>query len=85
MKDFDFSGFDTQELKALIERMNKEIRKRSIEEKTTKIDKIVADIRDYVDTYGSLRVEYEYDGSGITIQREDECKFSPDDDLIIVR
>ena len=85
MKDFDFSGLDIQELKALIEKINKEIKERLAKEKTIKINKIVADIKDYIDTYGSLRIEYEYDSTGVSIQREDSCQISPDDDLIIIR
>ena len=86
MKEFNFSELSAQELWQIRERIDKEIQSRTKAERKEKMDKIMNYIKDYVNTYGDLKIEDEYsDDVGIWIKQVDTWELSLDDNLIIIR
>ena len=85
MKDFDFSELSVQELQQINEKINKEIQSKRTVEKREKMNKIMECIKDYVDTYNDLMIEYEYDDNRVWIRQEDTWEILPSDDMIIIR
>lgn len=84
MKDFDFSGLSVQELQQIKERIGKEIESKLDQDKRTRIIKIMDYIKDYVESYGELRIGHEYDES-IIIDDETFYEFLPYDDMIYLK
>lgn len=84
MKDFDFSGLSVQELQQIKERIGKEIESKLDQDKRTRITKIMDYIKDYVESYGELRIGHEYDES-IIIDDETFYEFLPYDDMIYLK
>lgn len=84
MKDFDFSGLSVQELRQIKERIGKEIESKLDQDKKERITKIMNCIKDYVESYGELRIGYEYDES-IIIDDETFYEFLPYDDMIYLK
>ena len=84
MKDFDFSGLSVQELRQIKERIGKEIESKLDQDKKARITKIMDCIKDYVESYGELRIGHEYDES-IVIDNETFYEFLPYDDMIYLK
>lgn len=84
MKDFDFSGLSVQELRQIKERIGKEIESKLDQDKRVRITKIMDCIKDYVESYGELRIGHEYDDS-IVIDDETFYEFLPYDDMIYLK
>lgn len=84
MKDFDLSGLSVQELQQIKERIGKEIESKLDQDKRTRITKIMDYIKDYVESYGELRIGHEYDES-IIIDDETFYEFLPYDDMIYLK
>lgn len=84
MKDFDFSGLNVQELRQIKERIGKEIESKLDQDKKERITKIMNCIKDYVESYGELRIGHEYDES-IIIDDETFYEFLPYDDMIYLK
>lgn len=84
MKDFDFSGLSVEELRQIKERIGKEIESKLDQDKRERITKIMNCIKDYVESYGELRIGYEYDES-IIIDDETFYEFLPYDDMIYLK
>lgn len=84
MKDFDFSGLSVQELRQIKERIGKEIESKLDQDKRVRITKIMDCIKDYVESYGELRIGHEYDES-IIIDDETFYEFLPYDDMIYLK
>ena len=84
MKDFDFSGLSVQELQQIKERIGKEIESKLDQDKKDRITKIMNCIKEYVESYGELRIGHEYDES-IIIDDETFYEFLPYDDMIYLK
>ena len=84
MKDFDFYGLSVQELQQIKERIGKEIESKLDQDKKERITKIMNCIKDYVESYGELRIGHEYDES-IIIDDETFYEFLPYDDMIYLK
>lgn len=84
MKDFDFSGLSVQELQQIKERIGKEIESKLEQGKRAQMTKIMDCIKNYVESYGKLRIEHEYDES-IVINDETFYEFLPYDDMIYLK
>lgn len=84
MKDFDFSGLSVDELRQIKERISKEIESKLDQDKKVRITKIMDCIKDYVESYGELRIGHEYDES-IIIDDETFYEFLPYDDMIYLK
>lgn len=84
MKDFDFSGLSVDELRQIKERIGKEIESKLDQDKRVRITKIMDCIKDYVESYGELRIGHEYDES-IIIDDETFYEFLPYDDMIYLK
>lgn len=84
MKDFDFSGLTVEELRQIKERIGKEIESKLDQDKKERITKIMNCIKDYVESYGELRIGYEHDES-IIIDDETFYEFLPYDDMIYLK
>lgn len=84
MKDFDFSGLSVEELRQIKEKIGKEIESKLDQDKRVRITKIMDCIKDYVESYGELRIGYEYDES-IIIDDETFYEFLPYDDMIYLK
>lgn len=84
MKDFDFSGLSVQELQQIKERIGKEIESKLDQDKKARITKIMDCIKNYVESYGELRIGHEYDES-IIIDDETFYEFLPYDDMIYLK
>lgn len=84
MKDFDFSGLSVQELQQIKERIGKEIESKLDQDKRVRITKIMDCIKDYVESYGELRIGVEYDEPMI-IDDETFYEFLPYDDMIYLK
>ena len=63
MKDFDFSGLSVEELRQIKERIGKEIESKLDQDKRVRITKIMDYIKNYVESYGELRIGHDYDES----------------------
>lgn len=86
MKEFNFSELSAQELWQIRDRIDKEIQSRTKAERNEKMNKIMNCIKDYVNTYGDLRIEDEYsDDVGICIKQVDTWELFSDDNLIITK
>ena len=84
MKDFDFSGLSVDELRQIKERIDKEIELKLDQDKKVRITKIMDCIKNYVESYGELRIGHEYDES-IIIDDETFYEFLPYDDMIYLK
>ena len=84
MKDFDFSGLSVQELQQIKERIGKEIESKLDQDKKERITEIMNCIKNYVESYGELRIGHEYDES-IIIDDETFYEFLPYDDMIYLK
>ena len=84
MKDFDFSGLSTAELRGIKEKISKEIQFRTNSEKTAKMNEIMKCIKDYVESYGELIIGFDSDGS-IAINKETCCEFILYEDTICLK
>ena len=84
MKDFDFSGLSVDELRQIKERIGKEIESKLDQDKKVRITKIMDCIKNYVESYGELRIGHEYDES-IIIDDETFYEFLPYDDMIYLK
>ena len=84
MKDFDFSGLSVEELRQIKERIGKEIESKLDQDKRVRITKIMDCIKNYVESYGELRIGHDYDES-IIIDDETFYEFLPYDDTIIIK
>ena len=84
MKDFDFSGLSVDELQQIKERIGKEIELKLEQDKKVRITKIMDCIKNYVESYGELRIGYDYDES-IVIDDETFYEFLPYDDMIYLK
>ena len=84
MKDFDFSGLSVEELQQIKERIGKEIESKLDQDKKVRITKIMDCIKNYVESYGELRIGHEYDES-IIIDDETFYEFLPYDDMIYLK
>ena len=84
MKDFDFSGLSVDELRQIKERIGKEIELKLDQDKKVRITKIMDCIKNYVESYGELRIGHEYDES-IIIDDETFYEFLPYDDMICLK
>ena len=84
MKDFDFSGLSVDELRQIKERIDKEIELKLDQDKKVRITKIMDCIKDYVESYGKLRIGHNYDES-IAINDETFYEFLPYDDMIYLK
>lgn len=84
MKDFDFSGLSVEELRQINEKIGKEIESKLDQDKKDRITKIMNCIKDYVESYGELRIGHEYDES-IIIDDETFYEFLPYDDMIYLK
>ena len=84
MKDFDFSGLSVQELQQIKEKIGKEIESKLDQDKKVRITKIMDCIKNYVESYGELRIGHEYDES-IIIDDETFYEFLPYDDMIYLK
>ena len=81
MKDFDFSGLSADELQQIKERIGKEIELRFEQDQRAQITKIMDCIKNYVESYGELRIGHDYDES-ILIDDGTFYEFLPYDDMI---
>ena len=84
MKDFDFSGLSVDELRQIKERIGKEIELKLEQDKKVRITKIMDCIKNYVESYGELRIGHDYDES-IIIDDETFYEFLPYDDMIYLK
>lgn len=84
MKDFDFSGLSVDELRQIKERIGKEIESKLDQDKRARITKIMDCIKNYVESYGELRIGHDYDES-IIIDDETFYEFLPYDDMIYLK
>ena len=84
MKDFDFSGLSVDELRQIKERIGKEIELKLDQDKKVRITKIMDCIKNYVESYGELRIGHDYDES-IVIDDETFYEFLPYDDMIYLK
>ncbi len=84
MKDFDFSGLSVDELRQIKERIGKEIESKLDQDKRVRITEIMNCIKNYVESYGELRIGHEYDES-IIIDDETFYEFLPYDDMIYLK
>ena len=84
MKDFDFSGLSVDELRQIKERIGKEIESKLDQDKKERITEIMNCIKNYVESYGELRIGHEYDES-IIIDDETFYEFLPYDDMIYLK
>lgn len=84
MKDFDFSGLSVQELQQIKERIGKEIESKLDQDKKERITQIMDCIKNYVESYGELRIGHDYDDS-IVIDDETFYEFLPYDDMIYLK
>ena len=84
MKDFDFSGLSVDELQQIKERIGKEIELKLDQDKKVRITKIMDCIKNYVESYGELRIGHDYDES-IVIDDETFYEFLPYDDMIYLK
>ena len=84
MKDFDFSGLSVDELRQIKERIGKEIELKLDQDKKVRITKIMDCIKNYVESYGELRIGHDYDES-IIIDDETFYEFLPYDDMIYLK
>lgn len=84
MKDFNFSGLSVEELRQIKEKIGKEIESKLDQDKRVRITKIMDCIKDYVESYGELRIGHEYDES-IIIDDETFYEFLPYDDMIYLK
>ena len=84
MKDFDFSGLTVEELRQIKERIGKEIESKLDQDKKVRITEIMNCIKNYVESYGELRIGHEYDES-IIIDDETFYEFLPYDDMIYLK
>ena len=84
MKDFDFSGLSVDELQQIKERIGKEIELKLDQDKKVRITKIMDCIKNYVESYGELRIGHDYDES-IIIDDETFYEFLPYDDMIYLK
>ena len=84
MKDFDFSGLSVDELRQIKERIDKEIELKLDQDKKMRITKIMDCIKNYVESYGELRIGHDYDES-IIIDDETFYEFLPYDDMIYLK
>ena len=84
MKDFDFSGLSVQELQQIKERIGNEIESKLDQDKKERITEIMNCIKNYVESYGELRIGHEYDES-IIIDDETFYEFLPYDDMIYLK
>ena len=84
MKDFDFSGLSVEELQQIKERIGKEIELKLDQDKKVRITKIMDCIKNYVESYGELRIGHDYDES-IIIDDETFYEFLPYDDMIYLK
>ena len=84
MKDFDFSGLSVDELRQIKERIGKEIELKLDQDKKVRITQIMDCIKNYVESYGELRIGHEYDES-IIIDDETFYEFLPYDDMIYLK
>lgn len=84
MKDFDFSGLSTEELRGIKEKISKEIQFRTNSEKTAKMNEIMKCIKDYAKSYGELIIEYDSDRS-IAIDKETCYEFILYEDTICLK
>ena len=84
MKDFDFSGLSVDELRQIKERIDKEIELKLDQDKKVRITKIMDCIKNYVESYGELRIGHDYDES-IIIDDETFYEFLPYDDMIYLK
>ena len=84
MKDFDFSGLSTEELRGIKEKISKEIQFRTNSEKTAKMNEIMKCIKDYTESYGELIIEYDSDRS-IAIDKETCYEFILYEDTICLK
>ena len=80
MKDFDFSGLSVDELRQIKERIDKEIELKLDQDKKVRITQIMDCIKNYVESYGELRIGHDYDES-IIIDDETFYEFLPYDDM----
>ena len=84
MKDFDFSGLSVEELQQIKEKIGKEIELKLDQDKKVRITKIMDCIKNYVESYGELRIGHDYDES-IVIDDETFYEFLPYDDMIYLK
>ena len=84
MKDFDFSGLSVDELRQIKERIDKEVELKLDQDKKVRITKIMDCIKNYVESYGELRIGHDYDES-IIIDDETFYEFLPYDDMIYLK
>ena len=84
MKDFDFSGLSVDELRQIKERIDKEIELKLDQDKRAQMAKIMDCIKNYVESYGELRIGHDYDES-IVIDDETFYEFLPYDDMIYLK
>ena len=84
MKDFDFSGLSVDELQQIKERIGKEIELKLDQDKKVRITKIMDCIKNYVESYGELRIGHDYDES-IIIDDETFYEFLSYDDMIYLK
>ena len=84
MKDFDFSGLSVDELRQIKERIGEEIELKLDQDKKVRITKIMDCIKNYVESYGELRIGHDYDKS-IIIDDETFYEFLPYDDMIYLK
>ena len=84
MKDFDFSGLSVDELRQIKERIGKEIESKLDQDKRVRITEIMNCIKNYVESYGELRIGHEYDES-IIIDDETFYECLPYDDMIYLK
>ena len=84
MKDFDLSEFSTAELRGIKEKISKEIQFRTNSEKTAKMNEIMKCIKDYVESYGELIIEFDSDRS-IAVDKETCYEFILYEDTICLK
>ena len=84
MKDFDFSGLSVDELRQIKERIGKEIELKLDQDQRARITQIMDCIKNYVESYGELRIGHDYDES-IIIDDETFYEFLPYDDMIYLK
>ena len=84
MKDFDFSGLSVDELRQIKERIGKEIELKLEQDQRARITQIMDCIKNYVESYGELRIGHDYDKS-IIIDDETFYEFLPYDDMIYLK
>lgn len=84
MENFDLSDFSTVELREIKEKISKEIQFRTNSEKTAKMNEITKCIKDYVESYGELIIEFDSDRS-IAIDKETCYEFILYEDTICLK